>query len=317
MQYFNHLDVSIYQIKMFLTVAELGSFSKAALAMNVEQSTLSKRIASLEQIMGAQLFERSARPVTLTEEGRSLLLAWKRLVYDFERSVEDVFVLHRERAKRLLVCTVDSINTVHTMPWMRTRMLEQHKDLNLSFEYIPFSQWRDKLASGEIDLVLTVGFEAAHLRDIFCCETIVKLPKSVCMLKTNPLSRKPSVTFDDLKNQSFILVSPLESPAYADFVKQLCLEHGFEPRVSKYISNAHGLFSSLQYNDEVVICDRLFRDFDNPLMKHFDLPGAESGLLAVWNKYSTNPYLRSFIETLKQSALCGGTAAGENHAVTE
>lgn len=305
MQYFNHLDVSIYQIKMFLNVAELGSFSKAALAMNVEQSTLSKRIASLEQIMGTPLFMRTARPVTLTEEGRALFLAWKRLVYDFERSIEDVFALHRERSHRLLVCTVDSINTVSTMPWMRTQMLQKHKELDLSFEYVPFSRWRDKLAGAEMDLVLTVSFESAQLRDVFCSELVWNIPKSVCMLKTNPLSRKGHITFDDLKTQSFILVSPLESPAYAEFVKQLCRANGFEPRVSKYIDSAHGLFSSLQHSNEVVICDSLFRDFDNPLMATFDLPETHSGLLAVWNTYNTNPYLRSFLDTLKHAPPFG------------
>ena len=52
------LDFSLFQIKLFLAVAEARSFSRAAEAMHVEQSTLSRRISVLEQELGFSLFNR-------------------------------------------------------------------------------------------------------------------------------------------------------------------------------------------------------------------------------------------------------------------
>lgn len=60
-------------LESFLRVAEWGSFSRAALETGVDQSTLSRHIARLEEAAGGRLFHRSGRGVVLTEAGQSLL----------------------------------------------------------------------------------------------------------------------------------------------------------------------------------------------------------------------------------------------------
>ncbi|MBN8942848.1 MAG: LysR family transcriptional regulator [Rhizobiales bacterium] len=76
----------------FLALARSGSFSKAALHRNTTQSTLSKRIRALEQWVDAELFDRSALPIRLTDAGRA-----------FEPGVQDVterLVTSRNRARQ-------------------------------------------------------------------------------------------------------------------------------------------------------------------------------------------------------------------------
>jgi len=60
-------------IRIFRKVAEVQSFSKAARELRVTQPTISKAIASLEQELGIQIFRRSSRGLTLTDEGQSFL----------------------------------------------------------------------------------------------------------------------------------------------------------------------------------------------------------------------------------------------------
>ena len=60
-------------LKAFITVADLGSFSEAADRLYLTQSAISKRIALLEQQIGKKLFDRIARQVSLTEAGSELL----------------------------------------------------------------------------------------------------------------------------------------------------------------------------------------------------------------------------------------------------
>jgi DNA-binding transcriptional LysR family regulator len=291
-------DISISQIQAFIAVAEHRSFSKASLILNIEQSTLSKRISQLEQTLDLQLFRRDFRPIDLTTIGKQLFNSWKQLLAEYETTISEAYHSKLQISKKLLVCTVDSINAVHSMPLMRTRMQESHPGLTLQFEYIPFSQWRSKLLAGDIDLVLTVLFESTFLSGEFEWAQVSVCPKSVCMLKSNPLSSLDSITFEDLSDQSFLLVSPSESPAYEGYVLHLCRSHGFEPKISRYINNSHGLFSSMQNDDEVIICDRYFRDFANPMVKCFDLPDTLSGMIAVWKKGNHNPYIKSFVEKL-------------------
>ncbi|MGE0522711.1 MAG: LysR family transcriptional regulator [Variibacter sp.] len=59
-------------LELFYWVAELRSFSRAAERANTTQPTVSQRIATLEAELGVKLFERNARSIGLTEEGRKL-----------------------------------------------------------------------------------------------------------------------------------------------------------------------------------------------------------------------------------------------------
>ena len=55
------------KLKIFYTVAEASSFTKAATILNLSQSAISRQIQSLEQDLKIQLFERHARLLFLTD----------------------------------------------------------------------------------------------------------------------------------------------------------------------------------------------------------------------------------------------------------
>ena len=65
------MDLS--RLRTFVTVAELGSVSKAALRLRVAQSALSRQIIDLEKELGLKLFDRVGRRLVLTKEGEQLL----------------------------------------------------------------------------------------------------------------------------------------------------------------------------------------------------------------------------------------------------
>ncbi len=59
--------------RTFIRIAETGSFSAVAREVNTTQPAVSRQIAALEEHLGARLFQRSTRSLTLTEDGRDLL----------------------------------------------------------------------------------------------------------------------------------------------------------------------------------------------------------------------------------------------------
>ena len=65
--------MDLKNLTTFIHVAELNSFSKAALALGYSQSTVSFQIRQLETELNAQLFERIHHTVALTEKGREVL----------------------------------------------------------------------------------------------------------------------------------------------------------------------------------------------------------------------------------------------------
>jgi LysR family nitrogen assimilation transcriptional regulator len=64
--------MNLKQLEYFVQVAELGSFSKAAVVLDIAQPALSRQVRSLETELHQQLFLRNGRGVTLTDPGKRL-----------------------------------------------------------------------------------------------------------------------------------------------------------------------------------------------------------------------------------------------------
>ena len=62
------------QLKYFITVAEMGSFSNASVALYISQSTISKQIAALEHELGVELFSRKTKQIELTEAAENYIV---------------------------------------------------------------------------------------------------------------------------------------------------------------------------------------------------------------------------------------------------
>jgi DNA-binding transcriptional LysR family regulator len=64
--------MTLRQVEIFLAVRRAGSFTGAARALNLSQSTLSQHVLELEEELGVRLFDRRRRAVTMNEAGRLL-----------------------------------------------------------------------------------------------------------------------------------------------------------------------------------------------------------------------------------------------------
>ena len=65
--------MNLNQLRYFVSVAETGSFTKAAMNHYVSQTAITQQIHSLEEIVGAKLLNRNSRPAALTPAGKVFL----------------------------------------------------------------------------------------------------------------------------------------------------------------------------------------------------------------------------------------------------
>lgn len=71
------MNFDLYQFRYFIAACEHGSFRRAARALNVQESAVSRRVRDLEHRLGTVLFYRSSSGVTLTPTGRNLFVRAK------------------------------------------------------------------------------------------------------------------------------------------------------------------------------------------------------------------------------------------------
>src|SRR5690606_33065553 len=142
-----------YLLRYFLAVAELGSFSKAAARVSVTQPTLSVGIAKLEEQVGARLFERTTRRVSLTPAGSRLLAHARRIVLEYEAALRDV--AHAPQLKRV---RAGVLSTIYARDLERVVAAHSEIGADEALELLDGSE-RDlanRLTDGRLDLALTI-----------------------------------------------------------------------------------------------------------------------------------------------------------------
>ena len=97
------MNVTVKQIVAFLTVAELGSFTRAGERLKIAQPALSQAIRDLERELDLRLFDRTTRRVELTEAGREFRDATAKIVDDLDFAVRSAHDLAGRRRGRVVV----------------------------------------------------------------------------------------------------------------------------------------------------------------------------------------------------------------------
>ncbi|WP_010322799.1 LysR family transcriptional regulator [Marinobacterium stanieri] len=93
--------MNLNDLNLFIRVVETGSFTAAADSLDVQKSTISRRIAQLEDTLGIRLIQRTTRKLKLTPEGEELFSRAQPLVDDLAAVQDDISASKTELRGRL------------------------------------------------------------------------------------------------------------------------------------------------------------------------------------------------------------------------
>ena len=138
------------KLKIFHTVAEASSFTKAATVLNLSQSAISRQIQSLENELKIKLFERHARGLVLTDNGKYLFQTAHEVIAKL-KDVEATFSDEKNKLKgKLTVTTVVSFGTT----WLTPR-IKEFMDLHPEIEVeLIFDDRELDLSTREADVAI-------------------------------------------------------------------------------------------------------------------------------------------------------------------
>lgn len=148
--------MELRQLRYFVGVSEAGSLLKASGRLHVAQPALGQQIAALEHEVGARLFERSSRGVTLTEAGKVFLEHAQLVLADAERArmaVRESAAVPRGEVALGLTTTVALAAAMPILSACRAELPQVR--LKLVEAYSGFL--RERLHSGRLDLALLYG----------------------------------------------------------------------------------------------------------------------------------------------------------------
>ncbi|HXE38882.1 MAG TPA: LysR family transcriptional regulator [Azonexus sp.] len=225
---------SLKQIRYFLTVADLGSFTQAAAAAFVAQPALSRQIAQLEEELGFSLFAREARGVRLTAAGsvyRDRVLAVENLLAS---AADEGVQLSRGEAGVLRLMHSSSIPASSLMPSI-ARFLDAAPGARIELDRISSEAQIGELANGKADLGI-IRFPLLR-RDPGV--TFIELAAErlwVALPAGHPLAGRAALALNELGQEAFVSAVHRERGGLARLVTDLCLRRGIVPRTARVMS---------------------------------------------------------------------------------
>lgn len=145
--------MDIQNIRAFLMVAETGSFSRAAENLFITQPAISKRIATLEDSLDCQLFDRLGKKVQLTQAGDALIPSYRRILTEIDESRRIISNLRAQVSGHLNFGTSHHIG-LHRLPPLLKQYTSQYPDVELDIQFMDSEQAAAFILKGNIELAL-------------------------------------------------------------------------------------------------------------------------------------------------------------------
>ena len=198
--------MNLKQLEYFVSVAELGSFSKAALVLNIAQPALSRHVRALETDLRQTLLLRTGRGVVLTEAGKRLFEHSVGILRLVARAREDIEASRDEPLGRIVVGLPPSMGRMLTLQLV-DGFRERLPRARLAIVEALSTHIAEWIATGRVDLGLLHNPEASA-----GIETIPVLEEELCLVgaaragaRAKPKPREETVPLKDLPRYPLII----------------------------------------------------------------------------------------------------------------
>ena len=217
--------MNLLQLRYFASIAEEGSFTRAAERLLVAQPSLSQHIKSLEQELGGALFERIPKGVRLTAAGKEFLPEASAAVTHAERAKRNARSVFGLEGGELEVATVTSV-AFGVLPPAFESWHQNHPSTRIALrEFTHRELLDDAVRAGVGDIA--VGPRPRHWKGPLVAlgweEFVVVLPSS------DPLTKaKRAISLEELADRDWVLYGP--DHGLTQLIQTSCARVGFVPR---------------------------------------------------------------------------------------
>ena len=189
--------MNLEQLRAFVTVAQLGNFTRAAEQLHLAQPSLSRQIGALEQDLGAELFHRARAGSTLTSAGESLLPLARRMVADAESVRRELDALAGLRRGRVRLGATPTL-CISLVAEVLGAFHAAHPGVELHITERGSRGLLDALAGGELDLALVTTSGGASAERFAVTPLLLEELVVISSSDAPPLTSRDSVTLREV-----------------------------------------------------------------------------------------------------------------------
>lgn len=232
------------QLKTFITVVNMMSFTKAAILLGYAQSSITNQIQALEKEFGTILFERLNKKIKLTNDGEQLYTYAVKILKLAEETKD---VISSSSPKGTLTIGTPESLCAHRLPEVFKTFRSRYPNVEINICIDVRSDYRTPLRNNTIDLVFFL--------DVPLCEAdlithvLFEEPMALIAAPLHPLAKKGQVTPHDIHGQPLILTDL--GCSYRRIFESILAQAGVKPSsilafssnevIKKFVSDGWGI----------------------------------------------------------------------------
>jgi DNA-binding transcriptional LysR family regulator len=196
------MDVNMRQVRAFVTVAQLRSFTRAATLLHISQPALTVQVNKLEDILAVRLLDRNSRTVEITRVGRELLPVFQRILRELDAVIVDTRALANQKHGVVRIATLPSF-AAGPLPALISRFRRAHSGMSFVVKDAIASRVTASVRAEEVDIGITGGDVAEADLEILHRshdQMLVVFPSQ------HPFARKRKIKLQDLSEHPLVLM---------------------------------------------------------------------------------------------------------------
>ena len=288
-----------------LLVEEYLSFQRAATALGVRQSTVSRRVRQLEDELGVSLFERHRAHVRVTNAGVAFLKQAREALTQLDHAVRTASAAGTGSIGRLSVGILSSMATGYLRDLIQTYCLRHPK---VAIQIL------ERASVNNIEAVLKRQLDVAFIRDTSQasgCESLRLWSEHIFVVlpENHALSERKEIGWADLRNEHFIIRQSVD-PELCERIRTRLTDARHKPSVQKLDVGRETLMNLVSIGFGISLTSEAAIATPFPKIVFRPIAGDDELLhfSAVWLPHNDNPALRRFL------ALARGMASGRQAA---
>lgn len=314
------MDNIFYRKNLICTIAKEQSFSKAAQKLFIAQPSLSLMVKSLEAELGTPLFDRSSKPIRLTEAGEEYVRAAEQIQQIEHAYGEYIVALNNLDAGSLRIGSNQLLSSV-VLPRYISNFMQNHPRIQISLMDANSTTLENEIGNGALDLVIdnSVLPEDIYARCYLTSEhLLLAVPKH---FPENNICKYARFTYEDILEGRHLTADPVSLEHFTEtpFVlmnrnndtrKQsntIFQEAGFTPKVLFEMDRLTTLYSYVEQGLAAsLVSDTLVRNIRgiNQRNIHFYVLPTRYNHRNIYAYYKKNKFctqaMSSFLEELNK-----------------
>ncbi len=291
------MNLTLRQLQVFKTIAEVGSYRKSATVLNTSQPALTKTIQSLEYALGVEVFRRNSRSVTLTSAGVELLHRIEGIFEELAHTVDSVRDVSSGRGGTISLSYVD-FAILGPMPHILERYRLYNPRININIRFASTPDQISLVKQGKVDIGFVMDIDL-KLPNTFCRKHINQEGLVAVVPPKHALAERESVELAELAEESFIMGDTWSR--YNELIRELCIERNFMPQVTHKAFLRDEMLAFVMAGLGILVYPPCIRNaglFGLKVVPIIDVPPVVR-TTAIWRADAKNPVLPSFLRQVK------------------